>query len=123
MDDEVDRKKASPVSRAPEHFFGRVLRPGELLDHARYSTPRTVSEQLRPCVKRYWAVEGDLPAGESYQTSTVSEPTVNLSFDFGSSRRANLDGPGVWVTGQGAERRFAVGLLARGGVMGEDFDH
>ena len=121
MDDEVDRKKASPVSRAPEHFFGRVLRPGELLDHARYSTPRTVSEQLRPFVKRYWAVEWDLPAGESYQTSTVSEPTVNLTFEFGSSRRADTDGPGVWVTGPVTERRFDVGIFGRGGVFGVNF--
>ena len=121
MDDEVDRKKTSPVSRAPEHFFGRVLRPGELLDHASYSTPRPMSERLRPFVKRYWAVEWDLPPGESYRTSTVSEPTVNLTFEFGSSRRANTDGPGVWVTGPVTERRFDVGIFGRGGVLGVNF--
>src|SRR5690625_7000320 len=52
------------------------------------------------------AVEWDLPAGESYQTSTVSEPTVNLTFEFGSSRRANTDGPGVWVTGDRKSTRL-----------------
>src|SRR5690625_6982825 len=67
------------------------------------------------------AVEWDLPAGESYQTSTVSEPTVNLTFEFGSSRRANTDGPGVWVTGPVTERRFDVGIFGRGGVFGVNF--
>ena len=121
MDDEVDRKKTSPASGAPEHFFGRVLRPGQLLDHASYSTPRVVAQRLRPFVKRYWAVEWDLPAGESYQAATVSEPTVNLTFEFGSSRRANTDGPGAWVTGPVTERRFDVGIFGRGGVFGVNF--
>src|SRR5690625_2892990 len=67
------------------------------------------------------AVEWDLPPGESYRTSTVSEPTVNLTFEFGSSRRANTDGPGVWVTGPVTERRFDVGIFGRGGVLGVNF--
>ena len=41
----------------PQHFFGRVLKPGEMLEHARYSSVRVVAERLRPFVKRYWAVE------------------------------------------------------------------
>jgi hypothetical protein len=106
MDDEVDRKKTSPVSPAPEHFFGRVLSPGQLLEHASYSTPRVVAQRLRPFVKRYWAVEWDLPTGESYQAATVSEPTVNLTLEFGTSRRRDTDGPGAWVTGPVTQRRF-----------------
>src|SRR5699024_1890142 len=51
----------------------------------------------------------------------VSEPTVNLTFEFGSSRRANTDGPGVWVTGPVTERRFDVGIFGRGGVFGVNF--
>ncbi|WP_209371830.1 helix-turn-helix domain-containing protein [Brevibacterium renqingii] len=121
MDDVVARKNASAEGGTPQHFFGRVLRPGELLDHASYSTPRMVSERLRPFVKRYWAVTWDLPDGESYQTSTVSEPTINLTFEFGSSRRVSTDGPGVWVTGPVTERRFDVGIFGRGGVLGVNF--
>lgn len=118
MDDAVARKNASP---APEHLFGRVLKPGELLEHARYSSVRVVAERLRPFVKRYWAVDWDLPAGESYQTATVAEPTINLTFEYGTSRRANTDGPGVWVTGPVTKRRFDVGIFGRGGVFGVNF--
>lgn len=121
MDDEVDRKKASPVARAPEHFFGRVLSPEQLLEHASYSTPREVAQGLRPFVKRYWAVEWDLPAGASHQAATVSEPTVNLTLEYGTSRRRHTDGPGAWVTGPVTQRRFDVGIWGRGGVVGVNF--
>lgn len=118
MDDVVSRKNASP---APEHLYGRVLKPGEMLEHARYSSVRVVAQRLRPFVKRYWAVEWDLPDGESYQTATVAEPTINLTFEYGSVRRANTDGPGAWVTGPVTNRRFDVGLFGRGGVFGVNF--
>jgi AraC-like DNA-binding protein len=118
MDDAVSRKNASP---APDHFYGRVLKPGELLEHADYSSARVVAERLRPFVKRYWAVDWNLPEGESYQTATVAEPTINLTFEYGSSRRANTDGPGVWVTGPVTKRRFDVGIFGRGGVFGVNF--
>ena len=117
MDDEVTRKNAS----LPQHFLGRVLKPGEMLEHARYSSVRVVSERLRPFVKRYWAVEWDLPDGESYQTATLSEPTIHLTFEFGNSRRAHVDGPGAWVTGPVTKRRFDVGIFGRGGVFGVNF--
>jgi AraC-like DNA-binding protein len=118
MDDAVSRKNASP---APDHFYGRVLKPGELLEHADYSSVRVVAERLRPFVKRYWAVDWNLPEGESYQTATVAEPTINLTFEYWSSRRANTDGPGVWVTGPVTKRRFDVGIFGRGGVFGVNF--
>jgi AraC-like DNA-binding protein len=117
MDDDVTRKNAS----LPQHFFGRVLKPGEMLEHARYSSVRVVAERLRPFVKRYWAVEWDLPEGESYQTATLSEPTIHLTFEFGNSRRAHVDGPGAWVTGPVTKRRFDVGIFGRGGVFGVNF--
>lgn len=121
MDEAVDRKNPPTPSRPPDHFYGRVLRPAELLDHARYSTVRVVSERLRPFVKRFWAVEWDLPIGERYQTATVSEPTINLTFEYGDIRRVNTDGPGFWVTGPVTRRRFDVGLYGRGGVLGVNF--
>lgn len=121
MDDAVDRKNPPSLSRPPEHFYGRVLKPVELLEHARYSTVRVVSERLRPFVKRFWSVEWDLPPGERYQTATVSEPTINLTFEYGDIRRANTDGPGFWVTGPVTQRRFDVGLYGRGGVLGVNF--
>ncbi|MGC2974118.1 DUF6597 domain-containing transcriptional factor [Brevibacterium sp. FAM 25378] len=105
----------------PQHFFGRVLKPGEMLEHAQYSSVRVVAERLRPFVKRYWAVEWDLPDGESYQAATVSEPTINLTFEFGNSRRAHVAGPGAWVTGPVTERRFDVGIFGRGAVFGVNF--
>ena len=74
-----------------------------------------------PSSKRYWAVEWDLPDGESYQTATLSEPTIHLSFEFGSSRRAHVDGPGAWVTGPVTKRRFDVGIFGRGAVFGVNF--
>ncbi|WP_169251822.1 helix-turn-helix domain-containing protein [Brevibacterium sp. 'Marine'] len=121
MDDDVTRKNAPPAEEMPQHFLGRVLKPGEMLEHARYSSVRVVSERLRPFVKRYWAVEWDLPDGESYQTATLSEPTIHLTFEFGNSRRAHVDGPGAWVTGPVTKRRFDVGIFGRGGVFGVNF--
>ena len=121
MDDDVTRKNASPGEEVPQHFFGRVLKPGEMLEHARYSSVRVVAERLRPFVKRYWAVEWDLPDGESYQSATLSEPTIHLTFEFGNSRRAHVDGPGAWVTGPVTKRRFDVGIFGRGGVFGVNF--
>ncbi|WP_166826053.1 helix-turn-helix domain-containing protein [Brevibacterium limosum] len=121
MDDDVTRKNASQTEETPQHFYGRVLKPDEMLEHAQYSSVRVVAERLRPFVKRYWAVEWDLPDGESYQTATVSEPTINLTFEFGNSRRAHVDGPGAWVTGPVTQRRFDVGIFGRGGVFGVNF--
>ena len=121
MDDVVDRKNPPPVTRAPDHFYGRVLRPGELLDHARYSTVRVVPETLRPFVKRFWAVDWDLEPGEKYQTATVSEPTINLTFEYGDIRRASTTGPGAWITGPITLHRFDVGIRGRGGVFGVNF--
>lgn len=121
MDDVVDRKNPPPGQRPPEHFYGRVLKPAELLEHARYSVVPVVEEQLRPWVKRIWAVDWDLPRGVRYQTATVSEPTINLTVEYGDIRRANTDGAGTWVTGPVTKKRFDVGIFGRGGVFGVNF--
>ena len=121
MDDVVDRKNPPPGQRPPEHFYGRVLKPAELLEHAHYSVVPIVEEQLRPWVKRIWAVDWDLPPGVGYQTATVSEPTINLTFEYGDIRRANTDGAGTWVTGPVTKKRFDVGIFGRGEVFGVNF--
>lgn len=121
MDDAVDRKNPPPETAPPEHFYGRVLKPGQILEHARYSAVTDVAEELRPWVKRYWSVNWDLPDGERYQTATVSEPTVNLTVEYGDISRANTTGAGIWLTGPVTGRRFDVGLYGRGGVIGVNF--
>lgn len=98
-----------------------MLKPAELLEHARYSVVPVVEEELRPWVKRIWAVDWDLPPGARYQTATVSEPTINLTIGYGDIRRANTDGAGTWVTGPVTKRRFDVGIFGRGGVFGVNF--
>ena len=121
MDDVVDRKNPPDNGQPPEHFYGRVLKPAELLEHARYSVPMAVAEKLQPWVKRYWSVDWDLSEGERYQTATVSEPGINLTVESGDIHRANTYGPGIWLTGPVTGRRFDVGLYGRGGVIGVNF--
>ncbi|MDN5656196.1 helix-turn-helix transcriptional regulator [Brevibacterium sandarakinum] len=121
MDDVVDRKNPPRGTAPPEHFFGRVLKPAELLEHARYSVPMAVAEGLRPWVRRYWSVNWDLPEGERFHTATVSEPGINLTVEFGDIYRANTSGTGTWLTGPVTTRRFDVGLYGRGGVIGVNF--
>ncbi|GAA1873821.1 helix-turn-helix domain-containing protein [Brevibacterium marinum] len=105
----------------PDHFYGRVLKPAQMLEHARYSVPAAVAEELRPWVKRLWSVTWDLSEGERYQTATVSEPGINLTVEFGDIHRANTSGAGTWLTGPVTTRRFDVGLYGRGGVIGVNF--
>lgn len=121
MDEVVDRKNPPPEKAPPDHFYGRVLKPAELLDHADYSVPMAVAEQLRPWVRRYWSVTWGLPEGERYQTATISEPGTNLTVEYGDIHRANTTGPGIWLTGPVTGRRFDVGLYGHGGVIGVNF--
>ncbi|MDN5585964.1 MAG: hypothetical protein L0G69_05300 [Brevibacterium sp.] len=121
MDDVVDRKNPPSGIAPPEHFYGRVLKPAEMLQHAHYSAVTEVAEELRPWVKRYWSVNWDLPTGERYQTATVSEPTINLTVEYGDIYRANTTGAGIWLTGPVTGRRFDVGLYGGGGVIGVNF--
>lgn len=83
MDDVVDRKNPPHSKQAspPDHFYGRVLKPAQMIEHAHYSAVTEVAAELRPWVKRYWAVNWDLSDGERYQTATVSEPTINLTVE------------------------------------------
>ncbi|MCF2588757.1 helix-turn-helix transcriptional regulator [Brevibacterium sp. UCMA 11752] len=121
MDEVVDRKNPPRGETPPDHFYGRVLKPAEMLEHAHYSAVTDVAEELRPWVKRYWSVNWDLAADERYQTATVSEPTINLTLEYGDIGRANTSGAGIWLTGPVTGRRFDVGLFGRGGVIGVNF--
>lgn len=121
MDEVVDRKNPPRGESPPEHFYGRVLKPAEMLQHAHYSAVTEAAEELRPWVKRYWSVNWDLAADERYQTATVSEPTINLTLEYGDIGRANTNGAGIWLTGPVTGRRFDVGLFGRGGVIGVNF--
>lgn len=121
MDDVVARKNPPTGGAPPEHFFGRVLKPAEMLEHARYSVPAVVAEELRPWVRRLWAVTWNLPEAERYQTATVSEPGINLTVEFGDLYRTDTNGAGTWLTGPVTTRRFDVGLYGRGGVIGVNF--
>lgn len=123
MDDVVDRKNPPHSKQAPppDHFYGRVLKPAQMIEHAHYSAVTEVAAELRPWVKRYWAVNWDLSDGERYQTATVSEPTINLTVEYGDIHRANTSGPGIWLTGPVTGQRFDVGLFGRGGVVGVNF--
>ncbi|TSI18520.1 helix-turn-helix transcriptional regulator [Brevibacterium aurantiacum] len=121
MDEVVDRKNPPRGESPPDHFYGRVLKPAEMLEHAHYCAVMEVAEELRPWVKRYWSVNWDLAADERYQTATVSEPTINLTLEYGDIGRANTNGAGIWLTGPVTGRRFDVGLFGRGGVIGVDF--
>ena len=121
MDGVVDRKYPPRGTAPPEHFFGRVLKPAQMLEHARYTVPMPVAKELRPWVRRYWSVNWDLPDGERYRTATVSEPGINLTVEYGDIHRANTTGPGTWLTGPVTNRRFDVGLYGHGGVVGVNF--
>lgn len=127
--DDVAARKNPPGAEAgvgvadpgpPEHMLGRVLRPSELLDHARYRVADP-AEALQPWIERYWSVRWDLEPGERYRAATVSEPAVNLTAEWGDLRRAGITGPGLWVTGPVTRTRFDVELSGVGGVVGVKF--
>lgn len=101
-------------------MIGRVLRPGDLLDHAQYAMAAP-AEALRPWIERYWSVTWDLGPDERYLATTVSEPAVNLTSEWGDLDRAGTTGPGLWVTGPVTRTRFDVGLVSTGGVVGVKF--
>ena len=128
MDDAVARKNP-PRAQAgvgvaepapPDHLLGRVLRPDELLEHARYSQADP-AEALQPWIERYWSVTWDLEPGERYRATTVSEPAVNLTAEWGDLHRAGITGPGLWVTGPVTRTHFDVELFGVGGVVGVKF--
>ncbi|WP_309133270.1 helix-turn-helix domain-containing protein [Brevibacterium sp.] len=115
MDDAVDRSKSPP-----DHMYGRVLRPHEMLTRTRYAAAEP-AEELSPWVLRYWSVAWDLAAGEQYQQTTLSEPSIHLTVERGDLRRANTSGAGIWLTGPVTEERFDVTIFGAGGVIGVNF--
>ncbi|RBP63616.1 AraC family transcriptional regulator [Brevibacterium sanguinis] len=101
-------------------MYGRVLRPHEMLTRTRYSSAEPAAE-LRPWVLRYWSVAWDLPEGERYLQTTLSEPSIHLTVERGDLQRANTDGAGIWLTGPVTRERFDVAIFGTGGVIGVNF--
>ncbi len=115
MDDAVDTRESPP-----EHMYGRVLRPHEMLTRTRYASAEPAAE-LRPWVLRYWSVAWDLSAGERYRQTTLSEPSIHLTVERGDLQRANTSGAGLWLTGPVTRERFDVSIFGTGGVIGVNF--
>jgi AraC-like DNA-binding protein len=102
------------------HMYGHVLRPEELLRHARYDHAAP-APALRRWVDRYWSVTWDLPTGRSHRVATLDEPAIHLTREWGGVRRAGADGGGTWATGPVTRGRFDVVQSGVGGVVGIRF--
>lgn len=115
------------TNATPPQMFGRVLRPDELLTRTIYGHA-TPDPRLGRWVERYWSVRWDLADDEVFHTSTIDDPSVNITVERGGVHRAGTCGDGVehadscgtgvWVTGPVSTGRFDVSLTATGGVVG-----
>lgn len=101
-------------------MLGHVLDPAELLRHARYDHARP-APALRRWVDRYWSVTWQLPPGRHHSVTTVDDPAVHLTEEWGEVRREGTDGGGTWITGPVARGRFDVTQHGTGGVIGVRF--
>lgn len=112
----ADRKNATATTSTT----AGVLRPQELARHVRLSRIDCAAA-LVPWVENYWLLQGDLPAGVSYRSSTLPHPTCTISVERGHLREGvgNVGGP-VVVTGT-LTRRFDVTLESTGWVFGVKF--
>lgn len=108
------------TNATPEHMFGHVLRPDELLRHVRYDFAEPCTD-LAPWIDRYWSVEWDLAPGKIFHTATVDDPAVNLSIERGGIARPGTTGPGFWLTGPATVGRFDVSLRGSGSVVAVKF--
>lgn len=101
-------------------MVGHVLRPEEFLARAVYeSTPP--DPRLRRWVERYWSVTWDLEPGRSCSVTTLDDPSIHLTREWGGVRRDGADGAGTWITGPVTPGRFDVTQLGAGGVVGVKF--
>lgn len=101
-------------------MFGRVLRPDEFGARARYGSAAP-DPRLDSWVVRYWSVEWDLAAGDTFRAATLDDPFLHLSRELGGISRVRSTGPGVWLTGPESRRRFDVTLSGRGSVIAVAF--
>lgn len=112
-----DWTKATP---APAHMLGHVLQPDELLRHARYDHAAPAPE-LQRWVERYWSVTWQLPPGQERVASTLDDPGIHLTHEWGGVRREGAGSVGDWITGPVSRGRFDVTQHGSGGVVGVRF--
>lgn len=101
-------------------MVGHVLEPAAFLRHARYDHAQPAPE-LRRWVDRYWSVTWDLPPGTRHVVTTLDDPAIHLTREWGEVRREGTDGAGTWITGPVTEGLFDVTQTGRGGVVGVRF--
>lgn len=97
-----------------------VLDPGAFFRRAELKR-LPCAQALRPWVDYYWIVTWNLPAGATYESSTVPEPNCHLSVEYGGRARAGAARDGVFLTGVQTSRRFDVELSGTGAVVGVRF--
>lgn len=104
----------------PRHMLGHVLGPAEFLRHARYDHAQP-TPALRRWVDRYWSVTWKLPPGRHHVVTTLDDPAIHLTREWGEVRREGTDGAGTWITGPVTRGRFDVTQSGSGGVVGVRF--
>lgn len=101
-------------------MYGHVLKPEEFLTRARYDSAAP-HPRLRRWIDRYWSVTWDLGPDGTSRVTTLDEPAVHLTREWGGVLRDGTDGGGTWLTGPVTRGRFDVTQLGRGGVVGVKF--
>lgn len=101
-------------------MYGHVLKPEEFLERARYDSAAP-DPRLRRWIDRYWSVTWDLGTDRIFRVTTLDEPAVHLTREWGGVRRDGTDGAGTWITGPVTRGRFDVTQLGSGGVVGVKF--
>lgn len=97
-----------------------MLRPEEFLARAVYESALP-DPRLQRWVERYWSVTWDLEPGRSCSVTTLDDPSLHLTREWGGVRRDGSDGGGTWITGPVTRGRFDVTQLGSGGVVGVTF--
>lgn len=116
---------ATPTLDAPGAFdrptasTAGVLRPAKTQCHApvdRFAP----ADALRGWVERYWTVSWSLRPGESFVSSVLTHPAVNLSVESGAGPRHGFAMPAALLHGV-VTRRFDITLTGEGRVFGVKF--
>ena len=107
-----------PAGQAQTTTTVGVLRPERLLQAADLRR-LPCHPDLGRWVENYWQLRWELPAGESYDSSTLPHPACTLSVELGSAR-PEVGDDRVVVTGV-PTRRFDVRLQSTGSVTAAKF--
>lgn len=113
-------RSASIPAPAPTATTAGVLRPDEFARHVELvRTPADPS--VDRWVENHWSLRWDLPAGRHFSSQVVAHPTVSLTAELGSHRRAEVTGLGPLVVTGVATKRFDVDVAGWGRVLGVRF--